>query len=164
VWQNDFLFSQSVFENILYGNPGAGREAVIRAAQAANAHDFIMALPHQYETSVGEGGINLSSGQRQRLAIARAILRDPALLILDEATASVDTVSEHAIASAVQELMRGRTTLMIAHRLSTVRRADRIVVLEDGRIAAVGDHESLIAGHALYRRLYETKFQEVLSL
>src|SRR5262245_3586098 len=140
VAQEPALFSGSVRENIAYGRPGANQEAIQAAAQAAHAHEFVQRLPEGYDTVVGERGVKLSGGQRQRIAIARALLKDPAVLILDEATSSLDTESERLIEDAMERLLAGRTTLIIAHRLSTVRRADRLVVLDHGRIVEEGTH------------------------
>lgn len=155
--QETILFSTSVRENIGFGREGATEEEIIAAAQAANAHDFIMALPEGYDTQVGERGTRLSGGQRQRIAIARAFLRNPRILILDEATSSLDTESEKAIHASLKSLLQGRTALIIAHRLSTIRDADRIVVVDGGRICEQGTHDSLLAQGGLYRRLYESR-------
>jgi subfamily B ATP-binding cassette protein MsbA len=155
--QETILFGTSVRENIGFGREGATEEEIIAAAQAANAHDFIMALPEGYDTQVGERGTRLSGGQRQRVAIARAFLRNPRILILDEATSSLDTESEKAIHASLKSLLQGRTALIIAHRLSTIRDADRIVVVDGGRICEQGTHDSLLAQGGLYRRLYESR-------
>lgn len=154
VLQDVFLFHGSVRENILYGNPNASEEEIIEATKVANAHDFIQELPHGYETIIGERGVKLSGGQRQRLSIARAVLKDTPILILDEATSSVDTETELLIQQALERLMAGRTTIIIAHRLSTIRNADKIVVLRGKEIVEQGTHVELIEQDGLYRRLY----------
>ncbi len=156
--QDPFLFAGTIAENIRFGCPDASDEAVIAAAQAANAHEFIHALPEGYATRIVEGGINLSLGQRQLLCIARAILADPRILILDEATASVDTVTEALIQEALTRLLQGRTAIVIAHRLSTVTHADLICVLDEGRIVERGTHAELLARGGIYRDLYERQF------
>jgi ABC-type multidrug transport system fused ATPase/permease subunit len=153
--QDPFLFSATVHENIAFGRPGATREEVERAARLAQADDFIAALPDGYDTVIGERGITLSGGQRQRVAIARALVVDPRVLILDDATASVDATTESKIRDGLREAMRGRTTIIIAHRLSTIALADEVVVLEDGRIAARGTHDDLIDSNEVYREIYE---------
>ncbi len=153
VTQEPFLFDDTIAANIAYGRPGATAEAIVEAARAAAAHDFISALPEGYATRAGEGGMRLSGGQRQRIAIARAFLKDAPILLLDEATSALDTESEALVQAALERLMQGRATLMIAHRLSTVRNADRIHVIEAGRVVETGTHASLIAAGGLYSRL-----------
>lgn len=155
VLQDVFLFNGTILDNIRYGNLNASDEEIIRAAKAARAHDFIMALPQGYETHIGERGVKLSGGQKQRLAIARAVLKDAPILILDEATSAVDTETEAEIQEALNELMQGRTSIVIAHRLSTIRHADLILVLEAGHIIERGRHEDLIFGNGRYQRLHE---------
>jgi subfamily B ATP-binding cassette protein MsbA len=158
--QDPALFSGTIRENIAYARPGASLEDVETAARAAHADEFIERLPRGYETLVGERGIKLSGGQRQRVAIARAILKDPAILILDEATSNLDTESERLIEDALSKLLVGRTTLIIAHRLSTVRRADRLVVIDHGRIVEEGTHGELLELGGLYARLYQRQFRD----
>jgi len=153
--QDPFLFSTTVRENIAFGTPHATNEEIERAARLAQAHEFVEALPNGYDTVIGERGITLSGGQRQRIAIARALVMDPRILILDDATASVDATTESRIRVGLTEAMRGRTTIIIAHRLSTIALADEIVVLEDGRIAARGTHDELLGVSEVYREIYE---------
>ena len=158
VTQEVILFNDTVRNNIAYGRADADERLVIAAAKAANAHDFITALPNGYDTMIGEAGVLLSGGQRQRLAIARALFKDPPILILDEATSALDTESERLVQQALHNLMRGRTTLVIAHRLSTVRSAHKIVVLDKGEIVEVGRHEDLLSHRGVYRKLYDLQF------
>jgi ATP-binding cassette subfamily B multidrug efflux pump len=158
VSQEPFLFSGTIAENIAFGRPDAPREAIERAARSANAHDFIMAQPDGYDTVILEGAANVSVGQRQLLCIARAMLAEPRILILDEATASIDTITELLIQQALKRLLEGRTAIVIAHRLSTIRDADQICVVQAGRIVERGTHEELLARGGLYRTLYERQF------
>jgi ATP-binding cassette, subfamily B, bacterial len=155
VLQDTFLFAGTVKENLHFGNEGASSEEIVAAATAANAHDFIEALPRGYDTRVGERGVKLSGGQKQWLSIARAILKDAPILILDEATSSVDADTEAEIQEALQKLMRGRTAIVIAHRLSTVRHTDLIAVLEGGSIVELGNHDELMGRKGLYRKLHD---------
>jgi len=158
VAQEPILFSTSVAENIRYGRPGATDREIEAAARAANAHAFVERFPQGYQTLVGERGVQLSGGQKQRVAIARAVLKDPRILVLDEATSALDAESEHLVKEALERLMKGRTTLIIAHRLSTVKDADRVVVLDAGRIVQSGPHATLLREDGLYRRLVEKQF------
>ena len=160
VSQDTVLLNNTVFANIAYGSPGASRERVEAAAEAANAAGFIRQLPQGFDTVLGERGTRLSGGQRQRIAIARALLRDPPILILDEATSALDTESERLVQQAIDRLMRERTVLVIAHRLATVRDADEIVVLDDGRLVQRGSHDELYRAGGLYRRLHDLQFRE----
>ncbi len=160
VLQTSLLFSTTVRENIAYGRPDASLDEVVEAARAAQAHEFILGLPNGYDTIVGERGVTLSGGQRQRVAIARALLMNPRILILDDSTSSVDTQTERLIQRALINLMKGRTTFVIAHRLSTVHRADLILVMEGGRIVERGKHIELLALKGLYRQIYELQLQE----
>lgn len=160
VMQETFLFSVTVGENIAYGRPDASREEIEAAARAARAHDFIMRMPEGYDTVVGERGVSLSGGQKQRLAIARALLIDPRILILDDSTASVDSETEHMIQQALRTLMTGRTSFVIAQRLTTVRDADQILVFQDGRITQRGRHDDLIAQPGFYRDLYDLQMRD----
>jgi ATP-binding cassette, subfamily B, putative efflux pump len=159
VLQTPILFSGSILDNVRYGRPDATDQEVVEACRAANAFDFIMQLSRGFESEVGEGGTYLSGGQRQRLTIARAFLKDPRILILDEATSSLDTESEKLIQAALERLMEGRTTFIIAHRLSTIEKADRILVFQDGRIVETGTHHDLVNGDGVYHRLYSVQVQ-----
>jgi subfamily B ATP-binding cassette protein MsbA len=159
VTQETVLFNDTVRNNIAYGRSDLPFERVREAAAAAYADEFVAGLPHGYDTLIGEGGLKLSGGQRQRLAIARALLKNAPILILDEATSQLDSESEALVQKALGNLMQGRTTLVIAHRLSTVQRADRIVVIEAGRIVETGSHDELLALGGTYKRLYELQFR-----
>ena len=156
--QETVIFGDTALENIRYGRPSATEDEIVAAAKAAQAHDFIAALPKGYNTYLGERGITLSGGQRQRLAIARAILRDAPILLLDEATSALDAESERLVQIALESLMKQKTTLVIAHRLATVQRADRIVVMDQGGIVAEGTHAELVNGQGLYARLARLQF------
>jgi subfamily B ATP-binding cassette protein MsbA len=158
--QETFLFHDTIRNNIRYGSPDADDAAVDEAARLAHADEFIRLLPRGYETSIGDRGVRLSGGQRQRLCIARAILRDAPVLILDEATSALDTESESMVQKALANLMRNRTTFVIAHRLSTIMHADKIVVLDAGRVEQVGTHHELLQSGGLYQKLYEIQFQD----
>jgi ATP-binding cassette, subfamily B, bacterial MsbA len=160
VLQEPTLFSGTVRENIRYGRLTASEEEIEEAARLANAEEFVVRLPQGYETEIGERGIKLSGGQKQRIAIARAILKNPALLVLDEATAFQDSESEQLICDALDRMLVGRTTFIIAHRLSTVIEADLILVLDEGRLVETGSHEQLLAHGGLYARLYEVQFRK----
>jgi subfamily B ATP-binding cassette protein MsbA len=159
VTQETFLFNTSIRENIAYGEDDAPMDRIIAAAKAANAHAFISETPQGYDTIIGDRGVKLSGGQRQRLSIARAIYKNPPILILDEATSSLDTESEVLVQNAIENLMQGRTSIVIAHRLSTIKRADRIYVLDTNGVAEVGTHEELLARGGLYHKLYQLQFQ-----
>jgi len=160
VLQEPFLFNGTIGENIAYGRPDAPLEAIMAAAKAASAHDFITATPKGYATMVGERGVTLSGGQKQRLAIARALLYDPRILILDDSTSSVDTETEHIIQQALAILMQGRTTFVIAQRLVTLKSADLILVLDHGRIVERGTHGELLALSGLYRTIYDLQLKD----
>jgi len=158
VTQQTVLFDDTVRNNIAYGRPDLPLEKVMEAAKAAHAHDFIAALPQGYDSPIGEDGIKLSGGERQRIAIARALLKDPPILILDEATSNLDSDSEKAVQQALEELMKGRTTLVVAHRLSTIRNVDRIYVLVNGQVAEEGSHDELLARNGEFARIYNLQF------
>ena len=160
VQQDVFLFVGTIRENILYGRPDATEEEMFEAARRANIHDYIMTLEHGYDTEIGERGVKLSGGQKQRLSIARVFLKDPAILILDEATSALDNTTEVLIQQALDELCKGRTTLVVAHRLSTIRNADEIAVVMDGRITERGTHDQLIAADGTYKQLYALQFRD----
>jgi ABC-type multidrug transport system fused ATPase/permease subunit len=160
VLQDPLLFSGTIMENIRYGRLDATDEEVMRAVELANAHDFIMSLPLKYQTELGERGTQISGGERQRISVARAFLKDAPILILDEPTSSIDSKTEAVILDALDRLMEGRTTFMIAHRLSTIRRAEQILVLDHGRLVQRGTHEELIAQGGLYRQLHEMQTRQ----
>jgi ATP-binding cassette, subfamily B, bacterial len=162
VTQETYLFHDTIRRNLLYGNPEATEDELIAAAKAANIHERIQELPEGYDTVVGERGYKLSGGEKQRLAIARVVLKDPRILILDEATSSLDTTSERLVQSALVPLMKGRTTIAIAHRLSTILSADVIFVVDRGRIVERGTHEELLSEGGLYAQLYEQQFRSGL--
>jgi ABC-type multidrug transport system fused ATPase/permease subunit len=163
VLQDTFLFNSTVRENLLFGKPSATEEELVAAAKAAHAHEFIQGLPDGYDTEIGERGVKLSGGQKQRLALARAILANPRILILDEATSSVDAEAEYLIQQALESVLDGRTALVIAHRLSTIRNADKIIALEEGRIIEVGDHRELMGRGGLYSQLYRRQLELAVS-
>ncbi|MGB9598186.1 MAG: ABC transporter ATP-binding protein, partial [Candidatus Poribacteria bacterium] len=160
VLQDTFLFSTTIKENISYGKTDATMDEIISAAKAANIHDFIESLPKGYDTEVGERGVNLSGGEKQRIAIARALLMNPRILILDDSTSSVDTETEHLIQNALSTLVKGRTTFIIAQRLSTVKRADKIIVLENGEIVEQGTHDELLEKGGIYTEIYNMQFRQ----
>tara|TARA_B100001778_G_scaffold214848_1_gene177963 strand:- start:300 stop:788 length:489 start_codon:yes stop_codon:yes gene_type:complete len=158
VTQEVILFNDSIRNNISYAQGEKSDDLVKEAAKAANALDFIENTPNGFETVVGERGVKLSGGQKQRIAIARALLKNPSILILDEATSALDTESEKKVQTAIESLMKDRTALIIAHRLSTVQKADKIIVIENGKVAEIGSHESLFKKNGIYKRLYDLQF------
>jgi ATP-binding cassette subfamily B protein len=158
VEQDVFLIAGSIFENIVYGNPKASKEDVIQAAKDANIHEFVQSLPDGYETYVGERGMKLSGGQKQRIAIARAFLKNPPILILDEATSALDTTTELSIQQSLEKLCKDRTTIVVAHRLSTIKNATRIAVISDGIVAEYGNHSDLIQKKGIYYKMYQAQF------
>ena len=160
VQQDVFLFDGTIGENIMYGRPDATHEEMVAAAKRANIDEYVATLPNGYDTRIGERGVKLSGGQKQRLSIARVFLKDPAILILDEATSALDNTTEILIQEALDELCKGRTTLVVAHRLSTVKNADRIVVIDGGVITEEGTHAELIAHGGTYAKLYALQFRE----
>jgi ABC-type multidrug transport system fused ATPase/permease subunit len=162
VSQDIYVFGASVLENIAYGCPEAGHERIVEAARLADAHEFIMELPHGYETRIGDGGLSLSGGQRQRIALARAIVRNPRILVLDEATNSLDSLSEQVVHAALEHFRRDRTIIVIAHRLSTIERSDRVIVLDHGRVVQEGDPRGLIAETGLFQRMYSAQAKPAL--
>ena len=164
VTQDTYLFNGTILENLLYAKPDATREEIENACRAANIYDFILSLPKKFDTVVGNRGLKLSGGEKQRVSIARVILKNPKILILDEATSSLDSVSESLIQSALSAVMAGRTSLVIAHRLSTVIAADKIMVIENGVITDSGSHSELLEKSEKYRLLYETQFKKVIEL
>ena len=157
--QETLLFHAPIWQNIAYGKPTASRAEILHAAEVANASEFIEKMPDGYNTLVGERGVTLSGGQRQRIAIARAIIRDTPILILDEPSSGLDAASEHLVFEALDRLMAGKTCIIIAHRLATIRRADVIFVVQDGAIVESGSHAELLKSHGLYSELYELQFQ-----
>ena len=156
--QETILFQDTIARNIAYGDPSASRDRIVEAAKRAYAHQFIMALPQGYDTLIGERGHGLSGGQRQRIALARAMLRDPSILILDEATSAVDIQDEALIRKAIEEFSQGRTTFLISHSLGTIQFADRIILIDDGQIVAIGTDQELRRSSPLYRRLHEIHY------
>ena len=163
VTQDTYLFNGTIMENLLYAKDDATREEIENACKVANIHDFIASLPKGYDTVVGNRGLKLSGGEKQRISIARVVLKDPKILILDEATSSLDSISENLIQGALDKVMLGRTSLVIAHRLTTVLAADKIMVLSDGKISETGTHDQLLKISERYKMLYETQFRRVLE-
>ncbi|MBQ1534819.1 MAG: ATP-binding cassette domain-containing protein, partial [Erysipelotrichaceae bacterium] len=164
VTQEAYMFNGTIKENLLFAKADATQEEIDNACKIANIHDFIVSQPDGYDTQVGNRGLKLSGGEKQRLSIARVILKDPKILILDEATSALDSISESSIQNALDVLMENRTSIVIAHRLSTILQADRILVISDGRIVEEGQHEELIAMNGVYKQLYETQFRKVIEM
>ena len=164
VTQETYLFNGTIMDNLLYAKASATREEVENACRIANIHDFIVSQPDGYDTEVGNRGLKLSGGEKQRISIARVVLKDPRVLILDEATSALDSISENAIQDALDKVMQGRTSIVIAHRLSTILKADKILVVANGGIAEQGTHEELLASNGIYRDLYETQFRRILDM
>ena len=160
VLQDTILFRAPIWQNIAYGKPEASHEEIVRAAKLANAHDFILHTPHGYETMVGERGVSLSGGERQRIAIARAIIRDAPILLLDEVSTGLDAQAEEVVFEALARLIAGRTTVVVSHRLATIRNADRIFVLDGGTIVESGTHEELVSQQKLYAQLHDIQLRE----
>ena len=163
VSQDTYLFNGTIRENLLYAKEDATQAELERACRVASIHDFISGQPEGYDTVVGNRGLKLSGGEKQRISIARVVLKDPKILILDEATSALDSISENAIQDTLETLMEGHTSIVIAHRLSTILKADRILVISGGVITESGDHETLLAQDGIYRELYETQFRKVLE-
>ena len=164
VTQEAYMFNGTIRENLLFAKADATMEEIEKACKIANIHDFIVSQPDGYDTQVGNRGLKLSGGEKQRLSIARVILKDPKILILDEATSALDSISESSIQNALDVLMKGRTSIVIAHRLSTILQADKILVISGGKIVEEGKHEELIAMNGVYKELYETQFRKVISM
>jgi ATP-binding cassette subfamily B protein len=163
VSQESYLFNGTIRENLLYAKPGATQEEIENACKIANIHDMIAGLEKGYDTEVGNRGLKLSGGEKQRISLARVVLKDPRILILDEATSALDSISENAIQDAMDKVMEGRTSIVIAHRLSTILSADKILVVDGGVIAEEGSHDELLAKGGIYKELYETQFSKVLE-
>ena len=164
VTQETYLFNGTIKENLLYAKEDATDEEIEKACRIASIHDFIVKQPDGYNTMVGNRGLKLSGGEKQRISIARVILKDPKILILDEATSALDSISENAISEALEVLMQNRTSIVIAHRLSTIMKAEKIVVIADGHVAELGTHQELLDKNGIYRDLYETQFRQVLEM
>ena len=164
VTQDSYLFNGTIRENLQYANPDATQEDIEKACKTANIHEFIISQPDGYDTEVGNRGLKLSGGEKQRLSIARTILKDPKILIMDEATSALDSISESSIQDALETMMQDRTTIVIAHRLTTILKADCILVVKDGVIAEQGTHDELLDKNGIYKELYETQFRQILDM